>query len=409
MHRPSRRNFLSGLCGCGICLAAPSALAKVLPIQLKPTVTLDYTPGDPDERGLWQLFSQLEENLASSNLRIQDPALNDYLVGVMQRLLGEQASKMRVYPMRNPDFNASMTPNGMMIVNSGLLVRVRNEAQLAAVLGHESGHYLRRHSLQGWRNRRTTSAVMAFVAAGSTVATGAMGTNWYDVANAINSSLLLSVFSYSRELESEADAYGLQLLADAGYPPAAASEIWAQLIEERKASAAVRRKKYQDRSTSSLSTHPPTADRMTNLAQTGAEIERIDLAAAQYDNRHSEWLAAVAPHRAELLEEQVRLNDPGASLYLINSLAKDGWDCTLRYFEGETYRLRDEMGDVEKAADSYKAALQFPDATPDAYRAFGYSQWKNGSREEGRAALRRYLELRPNAADAEMVRFTIGQ
>ena len=70
---------------------------------------------------------------------------------------------IRVYAMRQPDFNASMAPNGMMIVHTGLLAHMRNEAQLAAVLGHESGHYLRRHSVQNWRSLKSKSAAMAVV------------------------------------------------------------------------------------------------------------------------------------------------------------------------------------------------------------------------------------------------------
>jgi beta-barrel assembly-enhancing protease len=335
--------------------------------------------------------------------------LNEYLSGVLQRLLGEQAKTVRVYAMRQPDFNASMFPNGMMIVNSGLLARVRNEAQLAAVLGHEAGHYLRRHSLQNFRSVRTTTAIMAFVAAAAAPVSGYTGTNWYDVANAINNGLLLSIFSYKRDLESEADAYGLKLLVDAGYPPASAAEVWSQLIEERKASAEARKKKYKDGATSTLSTHPPTAERMQDLAETGGEFARIKGGDMQYDSRRAEFLAATSPLRPMLLEEQIKLNDAGASLYLLNSLAQDGWDSVLRYYEGEAYRLRDEIGDAERADAAYKQAIQSVDAFPEAFRAYGYSQIKNGSREEGRTALRRYLEMRPDAPDAEMVRFTLGQ
>jgi len=43
-----------------------------------------------------------------------------------------------------------MAPNGMMQVATGLLLRTANEAQLAYVLGHELGHYRRRHSMQRW-------------------------------------------------------------------------------------------------------------------------------------------------------------------------------------------------------------------------------------------------------------------
>ena len=74
-----------------------------------------------------------------------------------------------------------------------------------------------------------TTAIMAFLAAAAAPVSGYTGANWYDVANAINNGLLLSIFSFSRELESEADAYGLQLLVNAGYPPTSAAQVWSQL------------------------------------------------------------------------------------------------------------------------------------------------------------------------------------
>ena len=49
---------------------------------------------------------------------------------------------------------------------------------------------------------------------------------------------------------------------------------------------------------------------------------------------------AIAPIRPMLLDDQVKLNDPGASQYLINTLAQDGWNGLLRFYEGEIWRLR---------------------------------------------------------------------
>jgi hypothetical protein len=138
-------------------------------------------------------------------------------------------------------------------------------------------------------------------------------------------------------------------------------------------------------------------------------IERAKEQGVTYEDGRDRWLAATAALRPQLIDEQVKQNDPGASLYLIESLAADGWDGTLRYYEGETYRLRDEAGDADRAATSYAAAVEFPDALPEAHRAHGYAQLKKGEVEVGRRALGKYLELRPDASDAAMVRFTLGQ
>jgi beta-barrel assembly-enhancing protease len=406
----TRRDVLHTLGGCGCCLVASTGVAAELLSDLTPLVTRGYVPADQDERGLWQSCEQLEEMIKVSNLRIRDPAINDYLLSVMRRLLLDQADTVRVYLVRNPEFNASMAPNGMMLVHTGLLARMRNEAQLAAVLGHESGHYLRRHSLQGWRSQRAKTAAMAFIAVGANAASGYTGSSsWYDLANAINQNLLLSIFSYSRTLESEADAYGLKLLSEAGYPPEAASEVWAQLIDERKSSAKARKKKYKDGALSAYSTHPPSEDRMEGLGAKAKILRMRQDSDRQRDDRRASYLAAVGPYRAALLEEQIKLNDSGASLYLISSLAQDGWDSVLKFYEGEIYRLRAEPGDVDRAAAAYKDAAAYPDAGPEAFRAHGYAQLKVGNRDEGLSALRHYLELKPDATDAQMVRFTLEQ
>ena len=85
-----------------------------------------------------------------------------------------------------------------------------------------------------------------------------------------------------------------------------------------------------------------------------------------------------------LLDEQIKLNDPGASLYLVKSLAEDGWNGLLRYNEGEVYRLRGEAGDHEKAAEAYAAATAFTDAPPEAWRAHGYALLKARKVDDGR-------------------------
>lgn len=391
-----------------MCMMGAPSFAGELTTDLSAVVPRGYAPLDADERGLWQSWEKLEELLAVSNLRIRDPQLNAYLGEVMQRLMGDQAKDLRIYIMRNPEFNAAMAPSGVMIVNTGFLARVRNEGQLAAVLGHEAGHYLRRHTLQSWRSIRTKSAIGAFVAAGANVATGYTGqTTWYDLANAINQNLLLSVFQHSRGLESEADAYGFKLLSQAGYSPESASQVWTQLIEEHKASAAARGKRYKAGG-SALSTHPPPEDRQEDLAVT-AKLHRMRNAQATFEDRREAYLLAIGPHRVSLLEEQVMLNNPGASLYLLNALAQDGWDSTLRFSEGEVYRLRNEAGDPARAMTAYRQAIEAPGATSTMYRAHGYAQLKHGNREEGIAALRHYLTLEPTANDAQMVRFTLEQ
>jgi beta-barrel assembly-enhancing protease len=403
-----RRRFLLG--ACGACLTSMAG-ARVLRTDLASLLPGGYEPLDADERGMWQICDQVEEMIRTSPQRLDAPALHDYTRGVVERLVGRETPDLRVYLMRDSGFNASMYPTGMMIVNTGLMARVRNEAQYAAVLGHEAGHFFRKHAIAGYRSTRRKSSAAAFAGAAAYAAAGyshrygySGAQSWIDSANAINQALYLSMFQFSRDKESEADAYGIMLMSRSGYSPNAASQIWGQLISERKASAAQRNAKYKDRSGSSFSTHPPTEDRMEDLAETAEHLAASDAA-----DRRSEWLTAIEPFRAMLLDEQVRLNDPGASLYLVESLAQDGWTGLLRYNEGEVYRLRGAEGDEANAAEAYAAATALPDAPAEAWRAHGFALIKAGKNPEGREALTRYLALKPDAKDAGIVRFTLAQ
>ena len=85
-----------------------------------------------------------------------------------------------------------------------------------------------------------------------------------------------------------------------------------------------------------------------------------------------------------LLDDQVKLNDPGASQYLIETLAQDGWNGLLRFYEGEVWRLRNRPGDDVRAAQSYAAAVAYPDAPADAWRWHGISLMKAGPRRPKR-------------------------
>lgn len=395
----TRRAMLGGL-GCACCAGLTgSAGARIAPGSLRAVVTPGYRPVDKDEAGMWQQYRRVEEEIAGSNLLIRDPDLARYLGGIAERVGGPAAKDLRVYLAHIPEFNAFMAPTGFMVVFSGLLLRMRDEAQLAGVIGHEAGHFLLRHQVRAWRDMKRKTDALNFLAMGAGVGGVAGGFYAGDLVQLAQMGAILSLFSYSRELEAEADAMGVKQIAEAGYDPAAMPETWQSLIAETEASAAMRRKRPR-RGYSLLATHPAPEERMTDLRASAREV----MTPASRDRGRDRYLTAIGAHRAAFLDDQVKLNDPGASLYVIRNLAADGWNGLLRYYEGEVWRLRGEAGDAALAARSYAAAILFPDAPPQAWRAHGYALLRQGRREEGQAALRRYLELAPDAPDAPMVR-----
>src|SRR3546814_15865655 len=86
------------------------------------------------------------------------------LVLLLSAVGTDRSYATRVYILREPTFNATMSPNGTLRAYSGLLLRVRSEAELAAVLGHEFGHFEKRSSLMQFKAASGDSDVLAWSA-----------------------------------------------------------------------------------------------------------------------------------------------------------------------------------------------------------------------------------------------------
>ena len=400
-------NRRSLLVGGGVATAALTtgvAQARLRPSQVPPLIGPGYRPTETDEIGLWQQVERVEEEVAGSNLLIKDPELISYLQDLIGKVGGPAAKDMRIYLARIPEFNAVMFPTGFTVIFSGLLLRARNEAQLSGVIAHESGHFLRRHMIRMWRDMKRKSDLFTIGAMVAGVAGAGAGVNTGDFTQLAQLGTILSLFRYNRLMEAEADALGAQLLANNGYPVIEMSNTWDQLIGEMNASARYRQKR-RDRGYSLFSTHPAPESRMRDLRLTAAELT---LPGRVYDNGRDRYLRAIGPIRQMLLDDQVKLNDPGASQYLIETLARDGWNGLLRFYEAEVWRLRNRPGDDARSARGYAAAVAYPDAPAEAWRWHGLTLMKQRRVVEGRAALSRYLNMQPNAADAPFIRQMIG-
>jgi predicted Zn-dependent protease len=399
----SRRSLLAGGAAAAASLHTGVAEARKLPKDMVPLVGPGFKPTDRDEMGLWKEMERAEEEIAGSNLLISDPKLTGYLKNIIGTVGGPAAQDFRIYLARIPDFNAMMFPSGFAVVFSGLLLRMRNEAQLAGVIAHESGHFLRRHMIRSWRDMRRKTDLFAIGSMLAGVAGAGAGVYLGDYVQLAELGTLLSLFKYSRDMEAEADAMGARLAAEAGYTPIEMSNIWQQLIGEENASARYRGKHRHKGGL--FDTHPSSDARMADLRADAAEVT---VPGKVYNSYRDRYLSTIAEIRPTLLDDQVKLNDPGASQYLIETLAQDGWNGLLRFYEGEVWRLRNRPGDDVRAEQSYAAAVVYPDAPADAWRWHGISLMKRGRTAEARAAFTRYLTMKPDAPDAAWVRQMVG-
>ena len=118
----------------------------------------DQMLANKDEIFLWQKSAQAQRAIERKGLIYADQELEDYLNKVVARLQAQSSPvdlEIRVKVIKNADLNAFAYPNGMIYIHTGLLTRINNEAQLAAVLAHEMTHCIRVIAqLKGCRHRR---------------------------------------------------------------------------------------------------------------------------------------------------------------------------------------------------------------------------------------------------------------
>jgi predicted Zn-dependent protease len=355
-----------------------------------------YQPQGVDERGVWMEADEHERLLRDSNLLIRDPALNDYVKGVLCRTVGDDRCRnVRIYILRVPFFGAGMYANGAMEVNSGLLLRSRSEGELAWVLAHEFAHFEQRHTLRQFRVDRTASDIAAWVSL--VAATMNTQTN-------INIVTFSARRRFSRDQERQADILGLGYIRRGAYRPQVAAEVWNRRMNEVDATAAGRGLRIQRyERTPFFATHPTNLERATYLMTlAGADLPDRNDGAESYASVMRPWLA-------QFVDDQVKLNDFDGSEYLLGELANGHWTADLLYWRGELYRMRGNPRDLVNAADFYRQSIALDASRPEAHRGLGLALLRAQLVEEGRQALARYLTLKPDASDAPMIRMLAGQ
>ena len=354
------------------------------------TIQQGYQPApDTDEAGLWLVMDQAEQELKTSGKLVTDPRVNEFLREVVCRLASDICEDIRVYLVRIPYFNASMAPNGVMQIWSGLLLRTENEAQLAYILGHEIAHYRYQHSLQMFRQAKNTANVLAPFQ----IVTAAGGIGY--VGSLAQIGALGTLMKFSRDHEREADDSGFEMVVAAGYNPHEAARVWEGLLQEKDALD-------ENAPNVFLSTHPSSGDRVDTLTQRAVAATRPEAGWYTGANRYNE---VIDPLRFRLMRDELRLRRYPATQVLLDRAANAGIrHSEVLFFQAELYKSRAEKGDSLKAESAYRQCIKYPDAPPEAYRELATIYMKSGRGQQAAPLFELYLEKKPDAFDQDMIR-----
>jgi predicted Zn-dependent protease len=224
---------------------------------------------------------------------INDPIVTEYVNRVGQNLVRNSDAKVpfTIKVIDSDEINAFALPGGFFYVNSGLILRADEEAELAGVMGHEIAHVAARHGTK----TATKGEIMQWATI-PLILLGPGGWAGYGLYEGLNLAIPMSYLKFTRDAEREADFLGLQYMYKSGYDPNAFVSFFEKIeAEERRRPGSIPKV---------FSTHPPTPDRVQKAQE---EIATILPARDEYVVTTSEFDTVKA--RLRKIENKNKLDD----------------------------------------------------------------------------------------------------
>jgi predicted Zn-dependent protease len=321
------------------------------------------------------------------------PELTAYVNEVGQRLaaVSDRQLPYEFVVLNSSVPNAWALPGGKIAINRGLLTTLENEAELAAVLGHEIVHAAARHGAKA--QERGTFMQVGMVAA-------QIGMAMSDTNPSVGNLVLqgagigaqMAMMKYGRDAELEADSYGMQYMRRAGYDPAAAVTLQQKFL-------ALSQKDGRNQSwlEGLFASHPPSAERVDKNTQTAAGLGAGgDVGADRYRARLASLFAAKPAYdKADEALAAANKKDFGRAKALAAEAA--------RLFPKEA-RFQQLQGDIalaekqpQQAVPFYEQAVKLDPNYFGGYLGGGVAAYRTGSRTRAEEWLTKSANLLPTA------------
>lgn len=234
------------------------------PVSGKTILTGGLDPREEEAIGYKAHAATLREHGVNDNKK-----LNQMVAGIVVRLaphIERRDIKWTVTVLDTDEINAMAMPGGYIYFSRGLLNLFQNEAQIAAVVGHEMAHVSARHTAQRLGQTQIAALAVEVVATAAAIGTGMSPDG---IRNIGGTGAGLALNAYSRDHEREADALGVKYMVAAGYDPRQAAEAF-RIIHNTDVFA---KKTGRDMDVPLIfRTHPESPERMLNTEKLAAAL-----------------------------------------------------------------------------------------------------------------------------------------
>jgi predicted Zn-dependent protease len=326
---------------------------------------------------------------------VTDPGVTEYVRQVGNRLaaVADRPLPYEFVVLNSGELNAWALPGGKIAVNRGLLVELKNEAELAAVLGHEIVHAAARHGAQQMEQGQLLQIGAAIATIGAAAYGGSDLGQVVGQGAAVGAQLLQA--RYGRDDELESDRYGMQYMKRAGYDLQAAVALQELFVRKFQAGT------EQDWMTGLFASHPPSQERvdanrhaMQKLGGPGGDVGADRYQAAMVGLKRD--APAYALHAQAIAAAQK--NDLTAARRLAGEAVK---------LQPRESRFHGLLGDLEMANKNPRGALphyqRAGELDPGYFKPLaqaGIAHYQLGNRSAAEPLLARSMQLLPTAPGA---------
>lgn len=321
---------------------------------------------------------------------VLDSKLQKYVSDIGQRLAAVSDRPDLPYEfvvLNNSVPNAWALPGGKIAVNRGLLIELEDEAELAAVIGHEIVHAAARHGA----SQMSRGALTGITAQLATIAAASVG--YGDIANmASQAGSAAFMAKYGRDDELESDKYGMRYMAKLGYDPQAAVSLQETFVR-------MSGQHQQDFISGLFASHPPSQSRVDANREQARELPP----GKRYRERYQQHIAQLkrdAPAYAKLEQSlsALREKQPQQALELLDAALK------IQPNEAQFWETRGHAWNMLKNRDNavkaYSTAIAKNPAQFSPYLYRGITHYQRGETKPAQQDLLHSYQKLPSAVAA---------
>ena len=354
------------------CLVAGCATPRPIPATSPLTA-------DEEEQMIWRRAQKELDAINDSGMLYQDVEIENYLNRIAAKLHANSISpgfSFQIKVIKDPSLNAFASPNGVIYIHTGILARMDNEAQLAALLAHEIVHCTHRHSLRTLRSIKDR--------------TQANNARVRELAQLLGiTGSITSTSGYTRELETEADRVGLDLAVKANYDPREILNLF-ELLKQEIELEGIEEPYF-------FGTHPNVRQRIENVNNWLSEKYRGKITGIKNTDVFQSKISRLVLDNARLDLRQGRFFVAQRAVEKFLVIKQD--DARAYFLLGEIFRQRGRQDDAAAAIKNYEKSISLNPSFPEPHKAMGLIHYKDGEKRLAKKYFESCLLLSPETID----------